>query len=124
MAPTFLDKVVNNPYANSGWISEQLTNLTRNLPRIKGRNEAKRLATRFEELVKKRNSLVHAKPGTVPRGAQRLFSWADGVIEISNLEDVADEFVACAEALDQLRVELLDAYSTRTFGVPGLPPVT
>ena len=56
-------------------------------------------AADFNRLVGKRNDLVHANPGTVPNGEQRLFrkgsEWTTAMVD-----DLADEFVAAGLLLN------------------------
>lgn len=56
-------------------------------------------AAEFKRLVGRRNDLMHAKPGTAPSGAQRLFWHGDEwTIEAVNL--LADEFVVAGAPLN------------------------
>ncbi len=57
-------------------------------------------ANQFDELVKRRNNLVHANPATVG-GDQRLVRHGTPW-QANQIEDLADEFTACSMELNEL----------------------
>jgi hypothetical protein len=58
-------------------------------------------AKRFEDLVVRRNALMHANPATSPSKKQRLFRYADEWT-IADVNDLADDFTECAGELNHL----------------------
>jgi hypothetical protein len=60
------------------------------------------LALRFQDLVRRRNSLLHGKPCTAQDGLQRLFAEAVGVFHLSDIHSMADDFASCSIELNRL----------------------
>jgi hypothetical protein len=77
-------------------------NIARNFKRLAEANGSEELiaaAQRFDDLVQRRNGLLHGKPGTDRDGSQRLFR--DGVAWTEDeIEAVADDFTECSETLN------------------------
>jgi hypothetical protein len=92
----------------AGKIAKYFIDLTRNMPRSREREELSNAAKIFAGLVVDRNRILHGKPCTGPNGESRLSSTS--VIEIPDLEDAADSFVACGSELNRLSYGFLSAY--------------
>lgn len=105
--PGSLDKIVGEELT-AGKIAKVFSDLTRNMPKSAEREELKNAAGTFAALVDTRNAIVHGKPCTGPGGDARLSSGS--VLEIPYLEDAADAFTACGEALNRLFYGFLAAY--------------
>lgn len=81
--------------ATAGTIAKKFVNLVRNMPPSKEREALALNAQEFLRLVSTRNKIVHGKPCTSPDGSQRLSS--GGVIELSEVNDAADNFSSCGD---------------------------
>ena len=97
--PGSLNKIVGEELT-AGKIAKVFSDLTRNMPKSAERKELKNAAETFAALVDTRNAIIHGKPCTGPSGDARLSSGS--VLEIPYLEDAADAFTACGEALNRL----------------------
>ena len=106
--PGSLNRIVGEELT-AGTIAKRFIDTCRNMPKSKEREELTRAALRFSELVVKRNKILHGKPCTGPNGEARLSG--NGVIEISDLEIAADEFVDCSSELNALFYGFLKTYS-------------
>jgi hypothetical protein len=87
----------------AGTVAQKLLSISNDLKK----KEWQDAAELFQDLVnKKRNPLVHAKPGTNSAGEQRLFyfgyEWT-----IERVHKVADEFASCGITLTRLFYEPL-----------------
>jgi len=105
--PGAIRKIVDDE-KTAGSIGKLFSNLVRNMPKSKEREELSDAAAEFLRLVGLRNRILHGKPCTVPGGAQRLSG--DEIIEISDLEEAADAFADCGSVLNGLFYEFLDQY--------------
>ncbi len=85
----------------AGTIADDLVKLVSVIADANLRSKAEPLALAFQQLVKRRNRLLHGKPMTGPRKQQRL---SDGTSSwsITNLNDVADEFAECGIEFNDL----------------------
>lgn len=92
----------------AGKIAKFFLDLTRNMPKSKGREELKQAAGEFARLVDIRNAILHGKPCTGLSGEARLSSGS--VLEIDYLEDAADSFTACGIELNRLFYGFLSTY--------------
>lgn len=95
----------------AGTIGKYFSNLVRNMPKSRGRDDLFGVAEKFNELVLDRNRIIHGKPCTSPEGQQRLS--AGSIIEISDLENAADAFAECEVQLNAIFHGLLDDISPR-----------
>lgn len=93
----------------SGQIAKLFSNLVRNMPRSKERDDLQLHAKEFLRLVSIRNRIVHGKPCTSPDGEQRLSS--SGIIEPEFIEKVTGEVAACASALNAAYYGFLQNHS-------------
>ncbi len=83
----------------AGSIAKQFTKLVEAVTDPHVMNRLSPLASRFEDLVKVRNGLVHAIPATDTDGGQRIFR--DGVPwTIETIDKAADDFTACSIELN------------------------
>lgn len=83
----------------AGSIAKQFTKLIAAVIDPHVNNRLSPLASRFEELVKVRNGLVHAIPATDTDGGQRIFR--NGVPwTIETMNKAADDFTACSIELN------------------------
>jgi hypothetical protein len=105
--PGSLQKLVDEELT-AGRIAKKFIDLCRNMPKSKEREELQAIAQRFAELVLVRNAILHGKPCTAPDGEQRLS--ADKIIEISDLEIAADDFVECGSKLNEIYYRFLNSY--------------
>lgn len=105
--PSSIRKIVDKEMT-AGTIANFFINAVRNMPKIPEREELELLATRFMELVKVRNNIIHGKPCTGPNGESRLSG--KKVIEIPDLEQAADDFVECGIKLNSLYYDFLKTY--------------
>ena len=92
----------------AGKIAKKLIDLTRNMPKSAERKELITAAQAFADLVPLRNNILHGKPCTGPNGEARLS--ATNVLEISDLQNAADEFSACSIELNRLLHGFLSTY--------------
>ena len=106
--PGSLDKIVGEE-KTAGQIAKTFIDLARNMPKSRARDELCTLSQKFSRLVIVRNDIVHGKPCTGPNGEARLSG--SKVIEISDLEDAADEFTACGIELNVLSYGFLATYT-------------
>jgi transcriptional regulator with XRE-family HTH domain len=89
----------------AGDLADKLIKLAAGLPPSSEQIELCEAAAEFKELVRTRNALLHAKPGTED-GAQRLFR--DGLAwTVQMIDDAADAFTACNDRLVILFHEFL-----------------
>ena len=95
----------------AGKIGKKFKNVVRSMPRSKGREELEVAAARFCELVEERNAIMHGKPCTGPNGKQRLSR--NQIVEIPDLEDVADAFAECGSELNNLYYGFLKQYASK-----------
>jgi hypothetical protein len=79
----------------AGRVGDTLLHLVDKLEVSEGQRVLREAAADFRALVSTRNNLVHAKPGTDTEGRQALYRHGDQWM-ISELENVADAFAACA----------------------------
>lgn len=93
----------------AGQVAKKLLDLTRNMPPSKEREELKKAASSFADLVPLRNNIFHGKPCTGPNGEARLSS--QKVIEIPDLENAADAFSLCSIELNRLLHGFLATYT-------------
>lgn len=107
LRPGSVNKFVSEKL-QAGKIAKRFLDLTRNMPPSPDREVLKALAVRFARLVERRNQIVHGKPCTGPNGDSRLSSGA--VIEISDLEDAADQFSQCSIELNEQFYGFLSTY--------------
>jgi hypothetical protein len=78
---------------HSADIAKKLIELTASHPNAAIMASLHQHALEFKRLVRRRNDLLHAKPGTAPTGEQRLFrSGYEWTIPMVN--DLTDEFAA------------------------------
>jgi transcriptional regulator with XRE-family HTH domain len=78
----------------AGDLADTLINLVADLPPSSEQVALCATAADFKELVRTRNALLHAKPGSADDGAQRLFR--DGLAwTVEMIDDAADAFTAC-----------------------------
>jgi hypothetical protein len=98
----------------AGKIAKRFLDLTRNMPPSRERETLRSLATRFAELVKLRNQIVHGKPCTGPSGDSRLS--AGDIIEIPDLEKAADDFSQCSIELNEQFYGFLTNYKPEKSG--------
>ena len=85
----------------AGKIGTNLVELSEKRERDTGSAACVAPARKFYDLVEVRNALLHAKPGTAPGGAQRLFRNGE-VWSIEKINDAADAFAACSIELNAL----------------------
>ena len=97
--PGALNKIVSEEMT-AGAIAKRFTNVVRNMPKSKEREELAALADEFMALVSERNRIVHGKPCTAPGGEQRLSG--PSIIEAVDLERAADAFAACGSKLNSM----------------------
>ncbi|MCG9745976.1 HEPN domain-containing protein [Shewanella sp. Isolate8] len=97
--PQSIHKVVGNELT-AGQIAKKFIDATRNMPKSSEREQLKLLSKQFSDLVELRNRIVHGKPCTSPNKQQRLSS--NGIIELIDLENAADDFSECANKLNSL----------------------
>ena len=85
----------------AGVVADDFLRFAARHPDLKIRADTLKAAQEFDRLVKKRNALAHAKPGTADGGAQRLFrhgtAWT-----VESINEAADEFAACSIVLNAL----------------------
>ena len=105
--PGSLRKIVGEELT-AGKIAKRFIDTCRNMPKSPEREQLVASALRFSELVVERNRILHGKPCTGPNGDARLSG--KGVIEISALEDAADEFSECSSKLNSLFYGFLNDY--------------
>lgn len=105
--PGSLQKITGNELT-AGRIAKLFIDLCRNMPKSKERNELQSISKEFARLVLVRNDILHGKPCTAPSGEQRLSGHQ--IIEISDLEHAADEFIACGSKLNNLYYQFLVNY--------------
>ena len=108
--PGAIHKIVDAE-KTAGSIGKLFSDLVRNMPKSKGREELAVAAADFLRLVGIRNQILHGKPCTAPDGEQRLSS--NEIIQISDLEDAADAFADCGSVLNDLFYGFLDKYVPR-----------
>ena len=108
--PESIHKVVGEEMT-AGTIAKRFIDATRNMPKSKEREHLKTLAQKFMELVQIRNQIMHGKPCTSPNGDQRLSG--DAIIEISTLENAADDFVECSGKLNDMFYGFLKSFEPR-----------
>lgn len=102
-------KMLVDEELTAGKIAKKFIDYCRNMPESKERKELQAIAKRFSELVLVRNAILHGKPCTAPDGEQRL--GADKIIEISDLEAAADDFVECGSKLNEIYYRFLNSYA-------------
>lgn len=107
IAPGQLSRIVRDELT-AGKIAKDFLNLTRNMPPSKFREELKAVASRFASLVQVRNDILHGKPCTGPSGETRLS--AGKVLEMTDLEDSADDFSSCSIEVNRLLHGALATY--------------
>ena len=105
--PGSINQVVGQEMT-AGKIAKIFLDLTRNMPKSSKREELKKHASKFMELVNVRNNIMHGKPCTGPNGEPRLNGGA--VIEVSDLENAADNFLECSNHLNSLFYGFLQSY--------------
>jgi hypothetical protein len=84
----------------AGDIAHTFKDLVRNMKASPTRTEWTAMAQDFIDLVEKRNHVIHGKPCTSPEGLPRLSSTQ--MWNISDLEDLADQFVECSGKFNAL----------------------
>jgi hypothetical protein len=92
----------------AGQIAQKLSDLIRNMPKSKEREELKLVAKTFAELVLLRNSIVHGKPCTGPHGEARISG--PNVFEANDLQHAADQFSTCSIDLNRFLHGFLATY--------------
>lgn len=90
----------------AGMIASDLVNLAASHPDPGTAISLGAAAAEFVRLVRRRNDLLHASPGTAPTGEQRLFRRGDEWTTVA-IDEVADEFVAAATVLNHYHHSLL-----------------
>jgi hypothetical protein len=102
----------------AGGIAKKFVHLASTLPAGPDKDECRAAAEEFQQLVERRNALLHAKPGTASGGEQQLFRngtpWT-----VDMIEDSADEFATSGIRLNAL----LHGYLA-SLGVPLQPTST
>ncbi len=83
----------------AGMIASDLVAKAAVHPDVAVRQSLGTAAAEFKRLVGRRNDLMHAKPGTAPSGAQRLFRQGDEWT-IEDVNRLADEFVVAGAPLN------------------------
>lgn len=111
--PGSLSKIIDGELT-AGKIAKLFIDACRNMPKSKERTELQSIAQEFARLVPIRNDILHGKPCTAPSGEQRLSG--QQIIEISDLEKAADEFVACGGRLNDLYYKFLVNYEPASGG--------
>jgi transcriptional regulator with XRE-family HTH domain len=82
----------------AGDLADRLITLAATLPPSSEQIEICEAAAEFKDLVRTRNALLHAKPGSTTDGAQQLFR--DGLPwTVDMIDDAADAFTACNDRL-------------------------
>jgi hypothetical protein len=85
----------------AGNLADTLIKLAATLPASSEQIELCEAAAEFKELVRTRNALLHATPGSTADGAQQLFR--DGLPwTVDMIDDAADAFTACNDRLVML----------------------
>jgi hypothetical protein len=85
-----------------GRLVKQRLGMAEDLVLLASRRPApERPAKEFKRLVKKRNDVLHGKPGTAKNGDQRLFN-AGQELKIADLEAIGDEFAVGSHQLNAL----------------------
>lgn len=85
----------------AGAIAKEFQRLVRGYPDPVAQPSLISAAEEFGRLVKLRNAILHANPGTTPEGHQRLFR--NGVaLEIADLNSAADDFAAAGVICSEL----------------------
>lgn len=92
----------------AGKIAKKLSDLVRNMPKSKERDELLAAADEFMNLVPVRNGILHGKPCSNEDGRARLI--ADRILEIPDLEEAADRFSDCSQKLNKLLHGFLSNY--------------
>jgi len=92
----------------AGKIAKKLSDLVRNMPKSKERDELQSAADEFSDLVPLRNSILHGKPCSNADGKARLS--AEGIFEVQDLEVAADKFSDCSHKLNRLLHGFLSTY--------------
>ncbi|MDF1815268.1 MAG: hypothetical protein P1V20_23915 [Verrucomicrobiales bacterium] len=92
----------------AGRIAKKLSDLVRNMPKSKDRDELQAAADEFAKLVPLRNCILHGKPCSNEDGKARLSS--KKIFEVADLEDAADKFSNCSHELNRLLHGFLDTY--------------
>jgi len=113
ISPGSLRKIVGDELT-AGKIAKRFIDVCRNMPKSRGRESLGAAARRFSDLVEERNRILHGKPCTGPSGEARLSG--NGVIEIGDLEDAADAFLACSNELNALFYGSLKTYTPAVSG--------
>ena len=98
----------------AGRIAKLFIDLCRNIPKSKERSELQSIAQEFARLVLVRNDILHGKPCTAPSGEQRLSG--QKIIEIPDLQNASDDFVACGGRLNNLYYKFLVHYVPASSG--------
>ena len=83
----------------AGRVADTLVALAGDLPASKEQNDLSEAAVRFAALVRTRNNLFHAKPGTNAEGRERLFRSGDEWL-LAEIMKAAETFEDCARRLD------------------------
>lgn len=84
----------------AGRVADTLRHLAGQLPPSPTRDRLDSTAADFQALVRSRNNLLHAKPGTNAHGEHRLFRDGDQWTQ-DELAAVADAFTSCSMRLGE-----------------------
>jgi hypothetical protein len=101
----------------AGKIAKKLSDLVRNMPKSKERDELQSAADEFSDLVPLRNSILHGKPCSTTDGKARLS--ASAIFEVRDLEEAADKFSDCSIKLNKLLHGFLSTYQPPTTTKPN-----
>ena len=92
MIPSYISRVSRK---TAGQIAADFIRFSALISDTSLRHDCTAVANRFDSLVRQRNGLAHAKPGTANDGSQRLFR--DGMPwTLQAVNDLCDEFAACS----------------------------
>ena len=108
--PGSLSKIVVKEMT-AGAIAKRFSNIVRNMPKSKKREELIALSAEFSDLVVQRNRIIHGKPCTAPNGDQRLSG--NGIIEIAELERTNDAFGVFGRKLNTIFYGFLKSYASK-----------
>lgn len=109
--PRSIHKIIDKEMT-AGAIAKFFNDVVRNMPNTPERKELSILALEFMGLVKVRNDIIHGKPCTGPNGEPRLSG--SKILEISDLEKAADNFVECDVKLNAMFYGFLKGYKPIT----------
>lgn len=97
-AANYIDKLGKK---TGGTIAQDLLKFVNGIVHPVMKNNIEPHALEYGRVVTRRNDLLHAIPGTIEGGGQRLVRhgtpWS-----VEDMENIADEFTACSSALNNL----------------------